>query len=70
MQRIFRGDVARDWSPRYVPMEKFLAKMKEYIRMHLDMYEDMGLPIKKVAIISGHGGNDDMIDYKTKFNKI
>ena len=63
------GDVARDWSPRYVPMEKFLAKMKEYIRMHLDMYEDMGLPIKKVAIISGHGGNDDMIDYKDEIQQ-
>jgi len=63
------GDIARDWSPRYVPMEKFIAKMKEYIRMHLDMYADMGLPLTKVAIISSHGGNDEFVQFKDEIQQ-
>jgi creatinine amidohydrolase/Fe(II)-dependent formamide hydrolase-like protein len=63
------GEIARNWAPRYVPMETFIAKVKEYVKMHLDMYADMGLPLSKVAIISSHGGNDEMIDYKDEIQQ-
>lgn len=57
-------DLSKNWSPRYVPLEKFIVKLKEYIRIHLDMYADMGLPLKKVIIISAHGGNDEMVNFQ------
>src|SRR5271157_794680 len=58
------GELAKNWSPRYVPVETFIAKLKEYVKMHLDMFRDMGIPTSKVAIISSHGGNDEMVDFK------
>ncbi|GAB4320119.1 MAG: hypothetical protein Kow0069_23960 [Promethearchaeota archaeon] len=57
------GDVARDWSPRYLPFDEFLTKLREFVAFHLSIYREMGLPWSKVAIISTHGGNDDLKDH-------
>ncbi len=62
-------DLSKNWSPRYVPMEKFIVKLKEYVKFHLDCYRDMGLPLKKVIIISSHGGNDEMINFQDEIKK-
>jgi creatinine amidohydrolase/Fe(II)-dependent formamide hydrolase-like protein len=62
-------DLSKNWSPRYVPLEKFIVKLKEYVKIHLDMYHDMGIPLKKVIIISAHGGNDDMVKYKDEIKR-
>jgi len=60
------GEVAKNWSPRYIPMDLFVTKVKDYIKVHLDMYHEMGLNLSKVVIISGHGGNNDLVKYQAE----
>jgi creatinine amidohydrolase/Fe(II)-dependent formamide hydrolase-like protein len=55
-----QGEVAKDWMPCYIPFEEFKTKTIEFIRYFIDIYKDMGLPASRVAVISTHGGNDDM----------
>lgn len=51
------GEIARDWSPYYMPFEEFYAKLRDYVKWHMDR---ISFEPTKVAIIIGHGGNRDL----------
>jgi creatinine amidohydrolase/Fe(II)-dependent formamide hydrolase-like protein len=57
----YHGEVARDWMPCFIPEEEFLQKSIEYMKLHIDIYKQMGLPGNKVCLISSHGGNDPIL---------
>ncbi len=52
--------VAIDWAPRIIPVEELVEKLKKFLKYHIDIYKEMGLPASRVFIISGHGGNDPL----------
>lgn len=48
------GDVARTWSPRFMPFDQFYEKLREFVAWHLSR---LSFKPERVAIIIGHGGN-------------
>ncbi|MBD3213673.1 MAG: hypothetical protein GF311_13775 [Candidatus Lokiarchaeota archaeon] len=59
------GDAAKDWAPKYIPVDQFLANVKEFMKYHIDTYKNLGLKASKVFIYSGHGGNDPLLKEET-----
>jgi creatinine amidohydrolase/Fe(II)-dependent formamide hydrolase-like protein len=48
------GDIARNWSPGYLPFKEFYSKLKDFVKWHLAR---LSFTAQKVVIIVGHGGN-------------
>lgn len=59
------GDAAKDWAPKYIPVDQFLDNVKEFLKYHIDTYKNLGLKASKVFIYSGHGGNDPLLKEET-----
>jgi creatinine amidohydrolase/Fe(II)-dependent formamide hydrolase-like protein len=59
------GPIAKDWSPKTIPVKEIVEKIIPFLRNHLKNYQEMGLPANKVFIYSGHGGNNPIV-YHTK----
>ncbi|RJP74581.1 MAG: hypothetical protein C4532_01835 [Candidatus Abyssobacteria bacterium SURF_17] len=55
------GAIALNWSPNYIPFDAFYAKLKEFVKWHL---ERMSFKPSKVAIIIGHGGNRELPEHE------
>jgi len=55
--------IARDWAPKFIPVKELAQRLINYLKYHLKIYEEMGLPNSRVIIISGHGGNDCLTDF-------
>jgi creatinine amidohydrolase/Fe(II)-dependent formamide hydrolase-like protein len=53
------GDLARDWSPAYLPFDDFYERTSRFVTALLRaFYDEAGAPRPKVlAFVSGHGGN-------------
>lgn len=51
------GDIAINWSPNYIPLEKFFQKSIQFMKYHINLLEDYGIPFEKVIIVNFHGGN-------------
>ncbi len=49
------GEIARDWSPLWVPEDEMVDGMGHYIR---DYIERHGLDFQRVLVVNGHGGNN------------
>nr|MDO8109674.1 hypothetical protein [Candidatus Sigynarchaeota archaeon] len=64
-----QGAVAKDWAPRYIPLDEFKTKMVEFIKYFVKIYKGMGLPASKAVVISTHGGNDDIVNYQEEMRK-
>ena len=48
------GEIARNWSPNYIPFEEFYSKLRDFVQWHM---QRLSFRPTKVAIIIGHGGN-------------
>jgi creatinine amidohydrolase/Fe(II)-dependent formamide hydrolase-like protein len=60
------GDIARYWSPRYLPFKEFAEKTLKFIQYYI---KQLVYKPEKIVIINGHGGNTRllaMIDEYTK----
>lgn len=57
------GPIAKDWSPKTIPVEEIVIRIKEFLNYHITLYKEMGLPASKIFIYSGHGGNNPIVDY-------
>ncbi|MFX0183178.1 MAG: creatininase family protein [Candidatus Hodarchaeota archaeon] len=57
------GDIALDWSPAYIPMEKCVNKSAAYIEYHCNIYQEIGIKFSRILIINGHGGNYGIDNY-------
>ena len=51
------GEIARNWSPNYLPFEEFYQKLKDFVKYHV---ERLSFTPTKVVVIIGHGGNRDL----------
>ncbi|RJP26350.1 MAG: hypothetical protein C4520_00755 [Candidatus Abyssobacteria bacterium SURF_5] len=51
------GEIARRWSPRYLPFDEFYDKLRDFVKWHV---ERLSFQPEKVAIIIGHGGNREL----------
>ena len=60
------GPIAKDWSPKTIPVNEMVEKIKDFIKYHIKIYEDMGFLASNVFIYSGHGGNDPLTEYCQK----
>ncbi|MFX1445233.1 MAG: hypothetical protein ACFFHV_17605 [Promethearchaeota archaeon] len=61
--------VARDWAPRIIPVKDCVDNIKKFLKYHMDIYKDMGLPASKILILSGHGGNNPLHAYAEEIKK-
>ncbi|MBD3186364.1 hypothetical protein GF325_06005 [Candidatus Bathyarchaeota archaeon] len=57
------GDIARDWSPGYLPMDECVRKSVDFINFHVNALKDRGVTLSKILIIVGHGGNKGIENY-------
>jgi len=60
------GPIAKDWSPKTIPVNEIVEKLIHFLKFHLKNYQEMGLPASKVFIYSGHGGNNPIVNYTQK----
>ena len=60
------GPIAKDWSPKTIPVNEMVEKLKNFIKYHIEIYKDMGLLALNVFIYSGHGGNNPLTKYSQK----
>lgn len=51
------GEIARNWSPDYIPFEEFYSKLVDFVKWHV---ERLSFKPEKIIIIIGHGGNRDL----------
>ncbi len=58
------GDAAKDWAPFYIPVTELVNRLIPFLRYHLDLYQTIGYPANKVLILSGHGGNNVLAEYR------
>lgn len=54
---------ARDWAPKSIPVKQLVENVKQYIKYHIEIYKEMGLPASRILIYSGHGGNNPLVLY-------
>lgn len=60
------GDIALNWSPRYMPFEDFYVNVRDFVKWHV---ERLSFRPRKVAVIIGHGGNRDLPDRNDDLSK-
>jgi len=60
------GSVAKDWSPKSIPVEQCVENIIKFMDYHIQIYKEMNLPASKVLIYSGHGGNNPLVAYTDK----
>jgi creatinine amidohydrolase/Fe(II)-dependent formamide hydrolase-like protein len=60
------GEIAKCWSPRYMPFKEFADKTLEFIRSYLSQ---LVYKPKKVVILNGHGGNTELITMIGKYGE-
>jgi creatinine amidohydrolase/Fe(II)-dependent formamide hydrolase-like protein len=60
------GDIAKYWSPRYIPFEEFTEKTLKFIQFNL---EQLVYRPKKIVIINGHGGNTRLLAMIDKYTE-
>jgi len=58
------GPVARDWSPKSIPVEQCVKNIIKFLNYHIQLYKEINLPASRVLIYSGHGGNNPLVDHK------
>jgi creatinine amidohydrolase/Fe(II)-dependent formamide hydrolase-like protein len=51
------GDIAINWSPNYIPLDKFFEKSIQFMKYHIDLLHDYGIAFEKIVICNFHGGN-------------
>jgi hypothetical protein len=51
------GEIARNWSPHYLPFEQFYEKLRDFVAWHI---ERLSFKPERVVIVIGHGGNRDL----------
>lgn len=51
------GPVARDWAPRYLPEGEAFDRTVAFLRYHVELLRELGLPARRALLIVGHGGN-------------
>ena len=56
-------DIAKDWAPKIIPVEELVEKLKKFLKYHIEIFKQMGLPASRVFIYSGHGGNNPLSQY-------
>jgi creatinine amidohydrolase/Fe(II)-dependent formamide hydrolase-like protein len=52
------GDIAKYWSPYYIPFEEFTDKTLKFIQFYL---KQLPRKPKKIVILNGHGGNTRLL---------
>ena len=57
------GPMARDWSPKSIPVNEIVPKIIDFLQYHINIYDEMGFPTSNVFIYSGHGGNIPLIQF-------
>ncbi|MBD3338175.1 MAG: hypothetical protein GF353_03645 [Candidatus Lokiarchaeota archaeon] len=58
------GDIAKEWSPYYIPWEEFYQKSVEFMKYFIELLRARGEEVSRVMLIIGHGGNYDLIERK------
>ncbi|MHA1232558.1 MAG: creatininase family protein [Candidatus Helarchaeota archaeon] len=51
------GDIARFWSPNYIPFDEWVEKITEFIKIHVKLLEEYNINFEKIVIVNFHGGN-------------
>nr|MDO8134661.1 creatininase family protein [Candidatus Njordarchaeum guaymaensis] len=60
------GDLAKYWSPRYIPFDEFASKTLEFLRFYM---KQLAYKPRKVVILNGHGGNTLLITMIGKYSE-
>jgi len=63
------GLIAKDWSPKTIPVNEMVKKLKQFLKYHIEIYKDMGFLASNVFIYSGHGGNNPLTEHCQKIKK-
>jgi len=58
------GEVAKFWSPRYMPFQEFADKTLEFLRFYV---KQLVYKPRKIVILNGHGGNTPLITMISKY---
>ncbi|MBN2154211.1 MAG: creatininase family protein [Candidatus Lokiarchaeota archaeon] len=57
------GEIARDWSPGYMPMDECVERSVAFVKQHCEALLSRGIAFDRVAVIVGHGGNNGIEAY-------
>ncbi|MHA1486794.1 MAG: hypothetical protein ACTSSC_06450, partial [Promethearchaeota archaeon] len=49
--------------PKSIPVEEIVKNIIDFIKFHTEIYKKMDLPVSRVFIYSGHGGNNPLVHY-------
>lgn len=52
------GDIAKLWSPNYLPFDEFLEKVINFIKVHVKFLEEYDLFFERIILVNFHGGNE------------
>lgn len=63
------GEVAKDWSPNYIPWEDFFPKVISFMKYHINLIRNREEKVSRVLLITGHGGNRQLFEEENQ-NKI
>jgi hypothetical protein len=60
------GEVAKDWSPNYLPWEEFFQKSIDFMKYHVNLIREKDENISRVILITGHGGNRQILEEESQ----
>ncbi|TFG07094.1 MAG: hypothetical protein EU539_05915 [Promethearchaeota archaeon] len=58
------GDVAKEWSPYYIPWDEFYQKSISFMKYFIKLIRGRGEEVSRVMLITGHGGNGGLLERK------
>jgi len=51
------GDIAKNWSPNYLPFDVWLEKIIDFMKFHIFELQNYNINFEKIIIVNFHGGN-------------
>jgi hypothetical protein len=62
--------LAKDWGPKVIPVEELVDRIIAFLKYHIEIYKEMGLPASRIFIYSGHGGNNPLSKYEQHIKNV
>ena len=57
------GEVAKDWSPQWLPWEEFFPRSVKFMKYHVDTLREQQNEVTHALLIIGHGGNGQLTEH-------
>jgi hypothetical protein len=63
------ANIAKDWAPKDIPLKELVERLINFLKFHIKIYQEQDLCSNNIFIITGHGGNNSLVDFTDQVRK-